>query len=311
MRGVTDMRTLWKTPWVRLLAAAAAGAVLLANPAFAQNEEEGGEEDSAEEGDEIDLDDILGTDDGPEAKPDTVAEEKRDVLRGDIDDTAGTTTGALETPDERERRLRPIKVLQPKEFLKIRRYEVTPHLGFVTNDPFVNRYLLGAEFVYHATEIFGVGISGTYSPDFGKADYKSVTRQLIDENQVSPDISKINYFGSVNVQFSPIYGKVAVGARGIVMFDVFGVFGLGLVHTSDDLEALQGTDDPLAKATANQLHPTSNFGGGIRATFGPNIAVKLEGRSMVYIETVNSTTLEMKNNFMLLGAVSFFFPGMD
>jgi len=304
------MRYLWKAPWVRLLAAAAAGAVLLANPAFAQDEEEG-EEVGEEAGDEIDLDDILGTDDGPEEKPDTVAEEKRAVLRGDVDDTAGTTTGPLEMPEERERRLRPIKVLQPKEFLKIGRYEVTPHLGFVTNDPFVNRYLVGAEFVYHATEIFGVGLSATYSPDFGNADYKSVTRQLIDENQVSPDISKINYFGSINTQFSPIYGKVAVGARGIVMFDVFGVFGLGLVHTSDDLEALQGTDDPLALATANQLHPTSNFGGGIRATFGPNIAVKLEGRSMVYIETVNSTTLEMKNNFMLLGAVSFFFPGME
>jgi len=151
------MRYLWKAPWVRLLAAAAAGAVLLANPAFAQDEEEG-EEVGEEAGDEIDLDDILGTDDGPEEKPDTVAEEKRAVLRGDVDDTAGTTTGPLEMPEERERRLRPIKVLQPKEFLKIGRYEVTPHLGFVTNDPFVNRYLVGAEFVYHATEIFGVGL---------------------------------------------------------------------------------------------------------------------------------------------------------
>ena len=40
------------------------------------------------------------------------------------------------------------------------------------------------------------------------------------------------------------------------------------------------------------------------------LAVRLEGKSMSYIETVNSTTLEMKNNFIVQANVSFFFPGM-
>ena len=31
---------------------------------------------------------------------------------------------------------------------------------------------------------------------------------------------------------------------------------------------------------------------------------------MIYIETVNSTQLEMKNNFIIQGAVSMFFPAM-
>ena len=31
---------------------------------------------------------------------------------------------------------------------------------------------------------------------------------------------------------------------------------------------------------------------------------------MIYIETVNATTLEMKNNFILQGAVAFFLPSM-
>ena len=32
---------------------------------------------------------------------------------------------------------------------------------------------------------------------------------------------------------------------------------------------------------------------------------------MSYIEVLESTTLEMKNNFTLLTAASFFFPGMQ
>ena len=39
--------------------------------------------------------------------------------------------------------------------------------------------------------------------------------------------------------------------------------------------------------------------------------MRVDGRSLIYIETVNSTTLEMKNNFILSGGVGFFFPSMD
>ena len=36
----------------------------------------------------------------------------------------------------------------------------------------------------------------------------------------------------------------------------------------------------------------------------------VEGRSVVYIETIESTVLEMKQNFILQGGMSFFFPKM-
>jgi hypothetical protein len=63
-------------------------------------------------------------------------------------------------------------------------------------------------------------------------------------------------------------------------------------------------------ATEFQSHPTTNFGGGLRIIFGESIAARVEARSMVYIETVNATTLEMKNNLILQAAASFFFPNL-
>lgn len=244
-------------------------------------------------------------------REETVAEERAALESGDMDDRIGVTSEDIVLPEDERSRRRIIKALPRKRFLKIGRWEAAPHIGFVTNDPFINRYLLGAGISHHLTEVFAVELIGSFSPDFGNGDWKAITRQLVEENQVSPDISKILFYANVNFQFSPIYGKVAVLGKTIVNFDVFGTFGTGVVFTSDDLEALQAEDDPVAVATQNQYHPTTNFGGGFRILLTPNIAFRIEGRSMVYIETVKSLNLEMKNNFLLLGSVAFFFPGMQ
>lgn len=263
---------------------------LLPGSVLAQDEDDEGLDD---------IDDILNA---PPAE-ETVAEEREAVEKE-------APKATVKLPEE-ERTRRVIKTLQRKTFLKLGRYEIAPHAGFVTNDPFINRYLVGASFAYHMTEIFAIEVIGSFSPDFGTGDWKPITDQLVNENKVSPDISKIMYYGNLNFQFSPIYGKIAVSDRKIINFDIFGAFGTGIVNTNDDLKALQAEGVPSAIATEVQFHPTTNFGGGFRVIFSESLAARLEGRSMIYIETIDSTTLEMKNNFMLLASASFFFPGMD
>jgi outer membrane beta-barrel protein len=243
-------------------------------------------------------DDILGEETAP---PEQSIRQERDALQNEEVELA--------LPEEDQRK-RVIQTFQRKDFMKIGRYEASPHLGFVTNDPFINRYLIGAAFAYHVTEIFGVEVSGTFSPTFGDLDRKAITTQIIEENQVTPDISRIQFYVNGNFQFSPIYGKVAIGSGKIIVFDLFGVFGTGVVNTNDDLVALQKTEDPAAIATQVQFHPTLNFGGGIRVIFSETFAFRIEGRGLSYIEVLESTTLEMKNNFTLLSSLSFFFPGM-
>jgi len=160
------------------------------------------------------------------------------------------------------------------------------------------------------TEIFGIEFLGNFSPDLGEADWKAITKQIITENQVTPDISKLQYLGALSFTFSPIYGKVAVMGRNIVNFDIYANFGTGFVNTRDDLEALQKPDAPIAIQTEKQFHPTLNFGGGIRMIFNPSFALRVDGRGMSYIEVLESTTLEMKNNMMVTASAAFFFPGM-
>ncbi len=277
--------------------------------AFAQGDDDPPADDSEETdggGGDDDLSDILGPAEGEES----AAEERAQLESGQIGDKVGARDEELILIEEEGRKRKVIKTIQRKNFLKLGRFELSPHAAFVANDPFLNRYIVGTGFGYHWTEVFATELNLDYAPDFGTGDWKPLTDQLVNENSVSPDISKLTFAGNLTFQYSPIYGKVAVVGRNIVLFDIYGAFGMGMTRTTDDLEALQAVGDPRAESTQFQTHPTTNFGGGLRIIFGENIAARVEGRSLVYIETVNATTLEMKNNLILQASFSWFFPNL-
>jgi outer membrane beta-barrel protein len=296
------MRTLGKFPAL-LATGLVAGLAWAPATAFAQ-----GDEDAAEDGggEDDDLSDILGPADGEES----AAEERAQLEAGQTGDKVGARDEELILIEEEGRKKKVIKTIQRKNFLKLGRFELSPHAAFVANDPFLNRYIVGTGLGYHWTEIFATELSLDFAPDFGTGDWKPLTTQLVEENSVSPDISKLTLAGSLTFQYSPIYGKVAVVGRNIILFDIYGAFGMGMTRTKDDLEALQAVGDERAQSTEFQTHPTTNFGGGLRIIFGENIAARVEGRSLVYIETVNATTLEMKNNLILQASFSWFFPNL-
>jgi len=191
--------------------------------------------------------------------------------------------------------------------VKVGRFEGTIYAGGVTNDPFIRRVLVGLDFGYHVTEIFSVELQGSFSPDLGAGDHKAVTKQIIAANQVSPEISRMMSHATLNFNFSPFYGKVATFGRNSIIFDLYGTFGTGIVYTQDDLELTDQVDDPKAQATQNQIHPALTFGGGARIMFGKVAGIRFEVRDLSYINVLESTQLELKNNLMLMGGISLFF----
>lgn len=281
-------------------------AALFCGPAIAESTESN-DGIAQDEGDD-DLGDILG---GPDDSEQSSEQEAQDFASGNTGTNIGARQEDVEIVEGDSGKKRLIKTIQRKTFSKKGRWEASPHIAFVANDPFLKRYIVGAGINYNLTEIFAIELSLDFSPDLGESDYKAVTSQLINENSVSPDISRLTYFGSASMLFSPIYGKVAVTGGNIINFDIYTAFGMGMTATQECLECLDAADDPGPTiATRDQVHPTTNFGAGARVIFNENLAVRLEGRSMIYIETVNSTQLEMKNNLIIQGAVSMFFPAM-
>ena len=151
---------------------AVAASLHIAAPALADSGTESVDAVADEEEEEDDaLREILG-----EPKDESAKDEQADVRSGDLDDRIGVTSESILLPEDEISKRRLIKTLQRKNFLKIGRYELAPHIGFVTNDPFINRYLIGAGFAYHITEVLAVEAVGTFSPDFGEGDWKPRSR---------------------------------------------------------------------------------------------------------------------------------------
>ena len=217
------------------------------------------------------------------------------------------------TEDDRRRR-RIIKVVQKKHFLKMNRLEVTPQFALMPSDFFLRRYIFGANIAFHISEIFSAEVLGGYSPNLGEADRKALFDFLLARASVQADISRILAIFQLNMGMSPIYGKVELGNNRIVNYDIYMLFGGGVVYTSDDDEVadicLEERADEEDAKYCKQWHPASNFGVGFRIAFNEWLGVRLEGRWTFHVEEVilDELALELKNNFSLHIGASFFLP---
>lgn len=257
-----------------------------------------------------DLADILGESapSSPEGTTDVGrerAEIERDARRDDAADAAARGREQVELPPPR-RKL--IKTIQRKYFIKVGRGEFTPYAGMVTNDPFLRRILFGANLGYHLTEVLGLELHAGGSPSFGVeggGDFKTVTSEITEEIAVAPELSRLTAYATLNLNFSPFYGKVATRGRGAFIFDLYGIFGMGIAYTVDDITNSEG--QPFAEATRTLVRPALSFGGGLRVAFSRTFALRFEARSLSYINTFESTSLELKNNLALMLGGSIFF----
>lgn len=258
----------------------------------------------AQEGSE-DLDDIIGP--TGDSKDMTVREEA-DALAREAEAEKRDKTQEIKLQDSKRR---VIKTLQPKYVLKLGRAEVMPWFGGVTNDPFVRPILVGLNLGYHVTEILGIEYHGSLTLPLEGAneegDLKKITDDIKQNNEVLPEISRLRTHHTINFNFSPFYGKVAVVGRNSIIFDLYGSLGAGIAYTEDSLILTQKADDPKAAASARQVHPAINFGGGVRVMFGNTAGIRFEVRNLSYIGVLESTKLELKNNLILMGGASIFF----
>lgn len=169
---------------------------------------------------------------------------------------------------------------------------VSAGAGAVTNDPFLRRRLLSVGYESRPEERVSFGADLQFSPELGDSDWKPITKQLIEENHVSPDISKINYAGRMALTVFPVQHR-----EPSFMTKVGFGTSAGLVQTSESMGALDtGQSDERAASTLHQLHPC--FGAAFTAEVwrDDGFGIRMRRDLIMFIETVNSTQLEMKAN---------------
>jgi hypothetical protein len=167
--------------------------------------------------------------------------------------------------------------------------------GGVTNDPFVRVPFVAIGYESRPEERVSIGANLHYSPSLGDTNWKPITKQLIEENHVSPDISNINYAGRLALTVFPVQHREPT-----FMTKVGFATSVGMVHTSESFESLDSYEGPRAVSTSKQFHPCLGFAITAEVWRDNGFGIRMRRDRMVHIETVNATQLEMKSNAMFM-----------
>ena len=218
----------------------------------------------------------------------------------------------------------PRVAVQNRFFLKQERYEFSPILGFVPNDPMVNRFTIGMLVAYHFSESIAAEGAFIYSPDLGTADVKGLTRTLVqiaEQGSASVDfqqpLDKMELGATFAARWSPVYGKISLIGEGVLNFDVYGVAGIGMLSTN----VYYATYDPASGIALGTPDPTFripvNLGMGINFFLNQQATFKIDMRSYLYTGPVpqyDPTTTEpgerLYNTLVTSFGASVFFPKM-
>jgi hypothetical protein len=173
-------------------------------------------------------------------------------------------------------------------------------LGYesVMNDPFLHRDGLRAGLLFVATPVVEVETSATWFPDRmgdgdSDPDWSRLAEELHDDLGLPPDLSLLTFEQTFVARILPFQTPIGVAGR----TGVGAHAGYALVHTHDDLASMQAEGEQSAIDTEKQWHAGPVWGLDGFATFGA-FGVRAHLEHMTYIETVNSTTLEHKGNWM-------------
>ncbi len=184
-----------------------------------------------------------------------------------------------------------IKSVQRKDFLKRRRWELTPMVCLSLNDAFYQKIGGGASLAYHLADSLGIEVQAAYVGTI-QTDMVGYFQQA---NEALPKVSELQYYMMGNILWSPIYGKLSLFTDEIVHFDAYLIGGFGMAKTE--------TGYKLA----------SNIGLGLRYFVTSWLVIKLEVRDLIYTETLKldvqrTEFSDIQNHVMISAGVSFFLP---
>lgn len=188
-----------------------------------------------------------------------------------------------------------IVVVQRKFTRKQWRHEFSP-LGF-GGVPFgtYRRTLLGsASYTLHANDWLGLELFNfSYNKNFFSSFLDDINSNAGgSSNKIYLDYQKLLYFITSGVQLTPFYGKVSTFSRWLAYIEPYFSAGVGIAKTE--------TSSYIA------AYP----GVGLRAFFTEWFSMRLEFRDYIYSEKTRDGNNELRNNYAVSVALSFWLPKM-
>jgi len=219
-------------------------------------------------------------------------------------------------------------------FAKERRLEISPTIGYVTNNPFAQRYVGGLQLGYHVSETFSLQFQGIVSPDAGEGDLKNLVPVLLERARAQSNnaageavevdfqqpLDKLAFGGSLTAAWAPVYGKINLVGETVLNFDLYLTAGIGAI-VKNNYRATYGTVGSLQdivelEGLGNEVLPSGVIGIGQNYFVTQTLAVKIDARANFWVDGRPQYTDEpvtgdqLYNNFIASVGMAVFFPKM-
>jgi outer membrane beta-barrel protein len=219
---------------------------------------------------------------------------------GDVSEVDKDSAGPL------RERVRPVS---GHLFLMDGRFEVSPGIGISLRDSFWQKIGFGAAFTYHLTESFGLSARATYNltlisgaaqicdPVGGGCNAPSEDElSTFDGQPANVSFGRVSLLTSVDLQWAPLYGKLALFSESILNFNMYVLAGPTFLI--------------YGPPAASNFTVGGNVGVGFRFFFNKWLTLRLELRDVLYFETdgSNRTPGSFRNQLMTEIGFSMFFP---
>jgi outer membrane beta-barrel protein len=224
------------------------------------------------------------------------------------------------------------KAVENRFFLKENRFEIAPVVGYVPNNPFARRYIIGGIVGYHFSEVLSAQAQLMYSPDLGENDLKGLVSVLLDraynadtENATSfqQPLDKVTLAAAFGVSWAPVYGKINLVGETVLNFDFYMFAGAGMVSKADyvarydELFPDSAPDPVLLEGQGNSVKVSPYIGIGQNYFVNRFMAVKIDVRAAFYVAkspqydpNVEPEGQRLYNNVVAGAGLAFFFPNM-
>jgi outer membrane beta-barrel protein len=216
---------------------------------------------------------------------------------GDISEIERADRGPL------KERIRPVS---GQLLLRNKRFEVSPLLMLSMKDAFFSKYIIGGLFMYHPTETWAFGARAGYSliSVSGAAQICTQGANALARGCRPPKVSElsgrapgyIQMLATLDAQWAPVYGKLALFAEQFLHFDAYVVGGPAFV-------LYQGPDPDKTWTVGGHV------GVGMRFFINRWITARFELRDLIYGESLaGQSSKVLRNQLLFEVGASFFFP---
>ena len=183
-----------------------------------------------------------------------------------------------------------VRSIQRKVYLKKGRFELMPHALYSVNDPYYSKTGLGLAANYFLADTLAVGLRGAWMAVLPSDDVRTAKRNF--QSRIFYSVPQ--WAAMADVQWSPVYGKIAVG-NSILHFDGYLLAGAGVLST--ETSATRG------------LNVAADLGAGLRFVAKDFLAVNAGVVNTSYVDQPTGTLKAATQNILTLSAgVSVFLP---